>query len=83
MGTGMADHLTKDRKLSDAEWLEVHRHGGRVLNESSHFKEEKDIECDHHPQFRTIVCTSDRDVVECSRCGWQREVPCNFDEEYS
>ena len=34
-------------------------------------------------EWRTIVCDDTTDVVECSRCGYQRLAKCNFDEEYS
>lgn len=38
--------------------------------------------------YRVIHCCDevsgdDRDIVECVRCGQQRNVRCNFDEEYS
>ncbi len=35
----------------------------------------------HH--WRTIVCNNDRDVCECSRCGAQSVMSCNFDEDMS
>lgn len=36
-----------------------------------------------HEHWRVVRCRNDRDIVECSRCGKQRDVPCNFDEDYS
>lgn len=38
------------------------------------------------PEPRTVDCcgmVSEHDVIECSRCGKQWTVPCNFDEDYS
>ncbi len=56
----------------------------RVNNEDSIHKKEKPENCPtgDHALWRTIYCNGDRDVVECSRCGQQKEVRCNFDDEY-
>lgn len=41
----------------------------------------------HKGPWRTVECGGkageDRDVVECAECGVQKNVACNFDEEYS
>ena len=42
----------------------------------------------HHrcPEPRTVDCcgvVDEHDIVECSHCGKQWTVPCNFDEDYS
>jgi len=37
----------------------------------------------HLGTWRTLTCDGVTDVVECPRCGRQKSVPCNFDEEYS
>ena len=50
-----------------------------------------DLERDAHREqnpcvhfWRVIECNGgDTDVVECPRCGQQKQVRCNFDEEYS
>lgn len=38
-------------------------------------------------QWRTVECGGhageDRDIVECSKCGRQKNVACDFDEEFS
>lgn len=56
----------------------------RITNEYSLFKSEIVGNCPHgHARWRTIECKDGRDIVECSRCGRQRECACNFDEEYA
>lgn len=59
---------------------------GRVSNRFSLHSEEKPHLCPggEHPAWRVIVCdaASATDTVECRRCGQQRQVSCNFDEEY-
>ena len=41
----------------------------------------------HVGPWRTVECGGhageDRDIVECSECGAQINVRCNFDEEYA
>jgi hypothetical protein len=76
--------------MTDREWIEAFRRGERVHAECSLYPEVKSGACTgrEHPHWRTIVCGTDsdgadRDIVECSRCGCQREVGCNFDEEYA
>ena len=39
--------------------------------------------CSHAQGWRTIVCDGNKDVCECSFCGKQRVMRCNFDDEYS
>lgn len=81
-----APHIQTDRAPTQRELLEAFRRGERITAHSL-FTEEKDIECAHY-HHRTLVCATDadgheRDVVECDRCGQQKETSCNFDEEYS
>jgi len=39
------------------------------------------------PNWRVVQCGGlagkDRDIVECSTCGEQRNVSCNFDEDFA
>ena len=37
--------------------------------------------CSHH--WRTVACDGESDVIECSICGKQLLVQCNFDEDCS
>jgi hypothetical protein len=37
----------------------------------------------HNGVWRTVKCTGDIDVIECSQCGEQREAKGDFDDEYS
>jgi hypothetical protein len=54
----------------------------RINSDQSLFKSEVPGKCPNgHARWRTVQCKDGRDVVECSRCGQQREVACNFDEE--
>ena len=60
----------------------------RVHNEFTLHQHEKPELCRHDDKclWRTVDCCgieAERDVVECSTCGKQRSVRCNFDEEYS
>lgn len=58
----------------------------RVRNEFSLHDEEKPDKCSfpgHQGTWRSLVCNGERDIVECSRCGHQRTMRCNFDEEYA
>lgn len=42
-----------------------------------------DPNCTHGHGWRTIVCNSEDDVVECPDCGAQRVEKCNFDEDFA
>lgn len=57
----------------------------RVCNEHSLHKEERPERCPNfiHATWRVLMCDGETDVVECSRCGKQRTVACDFDEEFS
>jgi len=64
--------------------------GGRVIGGCSLHDTEKPELCQKHlrscPEPRTVDCcgvVEERDIVECSRCGKQWSVPCNFDQDYS
>lgn len=41
----------------------------------------------HLGSWRTVECGGhageDRDIIECAECGEQRNMACNFDEEFS
>ena len=54
---------------------------------SLHDSEKPELCPNGHASWRTIVCGGeageDRDVQECSRCGRQVNVRCNFDEDYA
>ena len=60
----------------------------RFRGEYSLHAEEDPSKCPngYHAQWRTIECSGaagfDRDIIECSRCGQQKNVRCNFAEEY-
>jgi transcription elongation factor Elf1 len=59
----------------------------RIQNEHSLFPAEIPGNCplgNHNKaRWRTVECKNGRDVIECSRCGQQREQACDFDEEYA
>lgn len=59
---------------------------GRIAGKSSLHAEEKPELCPdgHHETWRVVLCDykNDTDVIECSRCGQQKEATCNFDDEY-
>lgn len=60
----------------------------RFRGDLSLHAEEDPSKCpgDNHAIWRTVECGGvagdGRDIVECSRCGQQRNVRCNFDEEF-
>jgi hypothetical protein len=68
---------------------------GRITGGCSlHDKVKTDTRCKdglwpngHVGPWRTVDCCdsagADRDIVECAECGTQKNVACNFDEEYS
>jgi len=54
---------------------------------SLHDKEKPEL-CQHgiHGHWRVVDCCKqeeDRDVIECSRCGKQKQVACSFDDDMS
>lgn len=58
----------------------------RVRNESSLHDAEDKTKCPdgfHAQPWRTLLCDGEIDTVECSRCGHQRRLRCNFDGDYS
>lgn len=57
----------------------------RVYNETCLHEFEKPELCPRgeHKVWRTVKCTLDIDVVECSRCGKQKEVTCAFEDDFS
>ena len=58
----------------------------RVNNERSLHEHEDAAKCPggiHALPWRTLTCDGETDIVECSRCGKQREMRCNFDEDYA
>ena len=64
--------------------------GGRIKGGCSLHDAEKPELCQKHlqrcPEPRTVDCcgvVDEHDIIECSRCGKQWTVPCNFDEDYS
>lgn len=68
--------------MNERDQLNAFRRGVRVSGGHSLYATEQP--CTAPCGFdRTLICVDDRDVVECSKCGRQREVACNFDEEYS
>jgi hypothetical protein len=62
---------------------------GRIAGGHSIHAAEDPSKCPggRHEHWRTVECGghagSDRDIIECSRCGQQRNVACDFDEEFS
>ena len=70
--------------MSEQELLRAFRRGVRVTGE--HSIHPSVIAAEPHDcsaYYRTVACADERDVVECSKCGKQREVRCTFDEECS
>ena len=61
----------------------------RVVSEYSLWPEEHPELCKRTQgepcgEARCVQCDGgDWDVVECSKCGKQKTVPCTFDEDYS
>ena len=76
----MADEI-KTKKELHAEAVAKVWAGGRITNEHSLFVVEQDRPCSAH-HWRTLLCDSETDVCECSKCGKQIVTACNFDEEY-
>jgi len=68
---------TKDLLIQQA------KRGERIPRqpESLH-DEQKPGPCPHKHGWRTIVCNSVEDVVECPDCGAQRVMICNFDDDF-
>jgi hypothetical protein len=62
---------------------------GRIVGGHSLHAAENPDKCPNgvHGYWRTVECGGlageDRDILECSRCGQQKNVRCDFDEEYS
>jgi hypothetical protein len=76
----------QQQAIPDADLIAAVKRGERISTEYSMHASVKPEGCpgwNHH--WRTIVCdgANDQDVVECRRCGVQRVIPCNFDEEYN
>lgn len=64
--------------------------GGRIVGGCSLHAAHEPNRCQpyHHrcPEPRVVDCcgvVDEHDIVECSHCGKQWTVPCNFDEDYS
>jgi hypothetical protein len=68
--------------VTHTEMLAVVDSGGRVrTNSSMHDSEKVDAWCRH--DWRVIACDSDRDIVECRKCGKQKTCRCCFDEDFA
>lgn len=63
--------------------------GGRISGGCSLHDEAKPDLCrgGHPGHWRTVDCEgyagSGRDIIECARCGEQRNVSCNFEDDFS
>lgn len=70
--------------MMQREAIAAAKRGERVSGGHSLHKAEKPeaATCPHN-LWRTLFCDSSEDVVECSVCGKQEVVGCNFDEEYA
>lgn len=69
--------------MSNKEAIAAARNGQRAVtkyNVKSRYST-YNMPCVHRRGWRTIACDNDHDVVECTECGEQRVVPCNFDED--
>ena len=70
--------------MTQNELIQMALRGERLpRQEHSLHDARKDIECIHNGFWRCIVCDGDKDVCECSRCGEQRVMSCNFDDDYA
>jgi hypothetical protein len=70
--------------MTDDEAIAAVRRGERVKGDCSLHDAEKPEGCPgFNHAYRTIFCNSDRDVVECSRCGHQMVTRCDFDDEFA
>jgi hypothetical protein len=72
--------------VTNTEMIEAVERGERIAPECSIHSEVQQTEhhwCSNHK--RVIVCCSatDKDVVECARCGQQWVSRCTFDEDYA
>jgi len=61
---------------------------GRIVGGYSLHDAHKPELCKHDSKcfWRCVDCCGvkdDRDIVECSTCGQQKSVRCNFDEDFS
>lgn len=61
---------------------------GRIVGGHSLHETEKPELCPngYHDHWRVVDCCGqedDRDIIECSRCGQQRNAACSFDEDMS
>lgn len=59
----------------------------RVKNEHTLHDSVTEGACPEGHHWRTVLCGGaageDRDIVECSGCGRQVNVRCDFDEDYA
>ena len=49
---------------------------------SLHTEERPELCPAGHGTWRVVRCNDDTDIIECPRCGAQREAECDFDGEY-
>lgn len=89
--------MTALEQLTERQKLEKHRRGERLTNLDAPYSlfakvsPEGSEACSRdggRHRWRCILCTTDsdgdsRDVCECTRCGEQREMACDFDEDMS
>jgi hypothetical protein len=69
--------------MSNEEAIAAVKAGGRCQTEHAVLgldeQTRADAMCVH--SWRVVACDSDTDVLECSRCGRQKLVPCSFDDD--
>ncbi len=53
------------------------------MNETAQEKRPECPQGGHLYPLKVIECDGETDTLECQRCGKQKKVRCNFDEEYS
>lgn len=41
----------------------------------------KQDNCNHNFNF-VVYCNGEKDIVRCTKCGKEKEIRCNFDNEY-
>lgn len=73
--------------MTDKESVAAVKSGGRCKNKHTIWglevpDQKLHFSCVHN--WRTVACDdSETDVVECSRCGWQRVCACSFDDDFA
>lgn len=70
--------------MTQTELVKMARQGKRIPRQPHSLHDnEKANNCGYNHNWRTIVCDNENDVCECSICGKQKVMICNFDDDFS